>query len=536
MPVPKHLTRCFHYDSATGKPLRGGCFRPETCRFAHPTDPEWEISKESIQTRTPQSAGKYRRSSRSRSPRRPVRPPSRSISPTRHRRSYESDPRMDNRAGTSTDAHRGSTRSSIASQSPAPPAPPKPLPPPFTAPPLTPRSLPVPPPLPAAFSASEPRPAPTLLTPEERKVKWDQILPLVADCVQAQQAHLDSVKEMENFEKMLQTQRFAKMSGTDKERVDRRLAELKSASEEKGKRVSTALKVLKDTNWWPVGPNQEGVADKYRDLIQYVSSLHSTATEMHQQYLKNAQSVSASGSTSEAPSHDPNSRPLKRRRLSADAAPSMDSADATDFEKLRDKLVALEERFAEIQNDILSLESRNEDEITAQIEAKLESISLDPSGSSELARADERMKIADAQLDQLMDAVKLLMTESEILTKAAQTLDKEEQRYPEELLALQRRFQVYEKAYDKDQKSMEAFSAALDALKARPPAPASLPLEFIITAIDEPIRDTVQATVRPIVEKMIKELDEKIAKQDAETYGKLWQKIGLTFKVMDAVS
>lgn len=76
----------------------------------------------------------------------------------------------------------------------------------------------------------------------------------------------------------------------------------------------------------------------------------------------------------------------------------------------------------------------------------------------------------------------------------------------------------------------------MDALRNRPPSPASLPLEFILTTIDEPIRDSVQSAVRPIVDKMAKQLEEKIVKQDAEAYGQLWGKIALTLKVVDAVS
>ncbi|KAJ7452400.1 hypothetical protein B0H11DRAFT_290008 [Mycena galericulata] len=103
-------------------------------------------------------------------------------------------------------------------------------------------------------------------------------------------------------------------------------------------------------------------------------------------------------------------------------------------------------------------------------------------------------------------------------------------------MALQQRFQAYEDANEKDQQSMEALTEALNALRARPPTPPSLPLEFILSTIDEPIRDSVQSAVRPIVDRMAKQLQEKIVQQDAEIYGQLWDKITLTLKVVNAVS
>ncbi|KAJ7109387.1 hypothetical protein C8R44DRAFT_802387 [Mycena epipterygia] len=552
--------RCFHFD-LKGRPIGKGCINGFRCYFAHPEDPEWDELPPGLQ-RTPGSAGKYhsyqrsrsksphrerapRPRSRSRSLHRP-RARSRSSSPSRHQRASASDSRMDSRAGPS-DPYRGS-RSSVAS-TPAPPysafssasfaAPPPILPPPL---------LPAPPALPAAFITSEAAVAPKQpATSEEMKVMWEKVLPLMANCVEARKEHQDSQRNLQDFERMLQTPRYTVLiTPADQQRVDRQLAELKALREEKGREVTAALHALKETNWWPVGPNQdEGAADKYRDLVQYALQLNSTAAEMYKEYVKKAHHAPAAPApllAVQIPAPESSSRPLKRRRLSS-AAPALDPADAADLDTLRDKLEMLEDRIENIHNDVLTLETQNEEDIVARIESKLESFSLEPydragpnSAGLELEQVDQRVKKATHEAGLLAQEVVNLMEESAALRSQTEALTKEREKDLEEMEQMQKAFQEYEEASTRDRAAMEALSTALKAYRDQPPAPASVPLDFLLTTIDEPVRDTVRAAVQPIVNNMTKELEETILKQDRETYGHLWGKIALTLKVVDAVS
>jgi hypothetical protein len=268
----------------------------------------------------------------------------------------------------------------------------------------------------------------------------------MATCVEARKVHQDSQKDLHDFERMLQTPRYTTLlTDADKERVAQKLVELKAARDEKGKEVTNALSALKDTNWWPVGPNQdEGAAEKYRDLIQYALQLDKTASEMYQAYVTKTLNAPAPASASGAvpqtavdvSPHD-SARPLKRRRVSNaadDAAPSLDPADVAELEKMRERLENLDERVAEIQNDLMSLETQNADDIFAQIDARLEGFSLEPRdhadgpSSSELKRVEESVKKTNKDMDDLGLEIALLISESEKIRTQSELLDKEREK------------------------------------------------------------------------------------------------------------
>ncbi|KAJ7709894.1 hypothetical protein B0H17DRAFT_1029666 [Mycena rosella] len=548
--LKKFKVRCYHYNSE-GQPLRGGCFKGDSCRFPHPNDPEWEeASIPQSLTSKYASYRSHRPSSRSRSPRpsnRPhphphPRPRSPSPSPSRHRPASASTARMDSRAGAS-DGYRGS-RSSVTSNSPAPPR----HPPAFAAPPpLPPPPLPVPPSLPAAFSAPDAGAARKPSTREEMKVMWDRVLPIMADCVEARKVHQDALRNLQDFEKMLQTPRYTVLvKPEDKARVDHRLADLKAVCEEKARGVTTALNLLKETNWWPVGPNQdEGAAEKYRELIQYAGQLNITASDMYQAYMKKSLAAPASDLVPEpAVNIDPRdstSRPLKRRRVSdaAEEPPALDPADVIELEKLQDTVAGLDDRISNIHSDLIALQNQNEEDIEDIIDKKLESLSLEPRGhpdSSELEQVDLRVKKNTQYLDELSKEVVVLMSDSAELQAQTERLKQEEDADRAEIEAMRVQFQAYEDASKKDRDAMEALSAALEAYRDQPPAPASVPLDFLIQSIDDPIRDAVRSVVRPMVEEMGQDLQQKMLSQDKQLYTEIWGKIALTLKVVDAVS
>ncbi|KAJ6547574.1 hypothetical protein B0H19DRAFT_1166399 [Mycena capillaripes] len=552
----KFSTRCFHFED-DGRPIDPSSHHHQAnsiCKFSHPNDEEWLSASPARRRFHPNPPSKYpsfsRRDhdSRSRSPHRSVRGRSRSRSPiSRHRRSDTSESGMDPRR----DGYRRAS-GSIASNSPAPSRQPKqpsfyaPPPPTSAAPPPPPPALPIPPSLPAIFTASDVAPKPS--TQEVMKVMWDKLLPLMADCVEARKVHQDSQKELQGFERMLQTPRYTTLvTDAEKELVSQRLAELKAARDEKGKELTAALNALKDTQWWPVGPNQdESAAEKYRELIQYAVQLNNTASEMYQAYVTKSLNAPASGAAPETPANvapqESSSRPLKRRRVSnaADDTPAIDVAEVAEIEQ---KLMTMEERIGELQNDLFSFETQNEEDILAQIDAKLESFSFDPPdhpggpSSSELQRVEQNVQKTNKDLDDLGQVVASLITESNSIRTQDELLDKEKQKHLEELTAMQLKFRALEESSRTDQETFSALNAAFKALAAQqPPSPPSLPLEFILRAIDEPIRDAVQSAVRPMVEDLEKDLKEKMAKQDAETYGQLWGKLALTLKVVEEIN
>ncbi|KAJ7155956.1 hypothetical protein C8R43DRAFT_998473 [Mycena crocata] len=521
--------RC-HFFSSDGTPRGKGCPRSTaTCNFVHPDDARWPDARipNSPHFNRDRFNREDRRDDRSRSPvRRPARPRSRSrsYSQERHRRtsSRMSDSRMDVR----TDYNYG--RSSHAS----------------------------PPTLPHSFTAPD---APAKLSsPEEMKVMWEKILPLIADCVEARKAHQDSQQALIDFKRMLETPRYTTLqTPLDAARIASQREILERADEEKRNALTASLAILKDTNWWPVGPgggDGDWAAEKYKELIQYAVQLNETANAMYAAYVKNASAPPAA----DLPTHDP-TRPLKRRRVSNASAstaapppsvvPPVPGIDDAELEVLNDQLSGFEERIADLQNDMQALLEENEEDILAQIDARMEAFSLSPqnlggaagnAAQPELAQMEQQLKRTEKDVHDIGGVVAKLLSDSDVLQMRLEEKEKERAAGRAELDAMKQRLHAYEAARLQDEEQMRALTTALELFNQRAstpaPAPSGLPLDFILRAIDDPIRDAVQKAVRPIVDEMDRGLQECIVKQDKETYGHLWGQIALTLKVVDAVS
>ncbi|KAF8212226.1 hypothetical protein K438DRAFT_1233013 [Mycena galopus ATCC 62051] len=552
----KYNTRCFHYRDDGSRKSKG--FHSNTCRFAHPDDPEWLTASVPVQRyHSPAPKERYssnsyprHRDSRSKSPRR--RDPESSSSRRRSRsfsresrdrertsshRPPSADPRMDPR--------RPLPSVRVPSSSPAPPKQPATFAPPPPPPPI----IPVPPSLPARFTASDtvPKPAPQ----EEMKVMWEKVLPLLANCVEAQKAYQDAQSELTKYERLLKTDRYMRLCGdAERARAQQERARLATVRDDMDKVVRNSLHALKDTAWWPVGPNQDdNAAEKYRELLGYALELNKVANGMYQAYVNKLSNAPASASSVTAvhappPQSGSDPRPPKRRRVSdaADGAPPLDAADVAEIGKIREHVEKLADQVYDVQNELQELQNQNTEDIVAQIDAKFEAFALDvednPSGASaaELQRVDATINKAAQDMSGLGTEIVTQMTTSTALRTQTDELKAEMAQQGAQFAAMQAQLHAFQEASERDRHTIDALTVACDKLMQQPaPSPPSLPLDFILAAIDEPIRDTVQAIVRPMVEDLDRELREKIAKQDAETYGHLWAKIALTLKVVDAV-
>ncbi|KAJ7273724.1 hypothetical protein B0H12DRAFT_1090798 [Mycena haematopus] len=546
----KYNTRCFHFGD-DGARVSGG-FHSKECRFAHPNDPEWLTAGTSRKKPPKYSSPRYR-DSRSRSPRRRSRSRSRSRT-TSYRDQPSADPRMDPRRPLSS-VPPGSPALSKPAFAPPPLLPPRSLPPPLplprsAPPPPPPPFISVPPPMPTALTASDA--APKFSTQEEMTVQWNKVLPLLATCVEARKAFQNSEKDLSEYESMLNSQRYKKLlTDADRVRVEQERAKLTAARDETSRVVTSSLQALKDIAWWPVGPNQdEGAAEKYREILRYAGDLHNTANKIYEVYMKTSNAAS-SGTAVAGPSQQRDSsdaRPLKRRRLSnaTDEAPALDAADAAEMEKMRERLDKLTDQVCDIQNDLHALQASNTDDITAQIDARMETLALDmqdnqaagKDSSAELQKLEAIVTKTNKDMNEsLGPEIVALVGQSEKFREQGEVFKMELEQQSVQFAAMQAQFDTFQTELTKDREALYTLSVTFGKLKEQqPPSPPALPLDFILAAIDEPIRDTVQTIVRPMVDDLDRELKERIAKQDAEMYGNLWGQIALTLKVVNAVS
>ncbi|KAF7363456.1 hypothetical protein MSAN_01001400 [Mycena sanguinolenta] len=407
----------------------------------------------------------------------------------------------------------------------------------FPCPRPPPQSVPAPPPmislppsLPAALMASETAPK---LSTQEMTVMWEKILPLLATCIEARKSYLDSDKDMQNFEAMLSTSRFKQLgTDADRARVEQERTRLTGARDEASKEFTKSLHALKDTAWWPVGPNQDdGAAEKYREIIRTRARGATPAPPVD------------GPSQQQRESSDP--RPLKRRRVSdaADDAPALDTASVAELESIQTDVQRLEDQVAEIQNELHTFQTTAMDDMANQIQARMEGLALDAQGiastggGADLDGLRTTTTETSKNVDELAVMVASLMEQSETLGKKEEALRNEVEQQKVQFAAMQTQFDAFQREIDQDKDTLRALTTAFEKLEAQQPPPApTLPLDFILAAIDEPVRDTVQSIVRPMVDDLDRDLKEKIANQDKETYGNLWAKIGLTLKVVNAVN
>ncbi|KAJ7079872.1 hypothetical protein C8R43DRAFT_1143193 [Mycena crocata] len=386
--------------------------------------------------------------------------------------------------------------------------------------------MPPPPTLPSFFTAPSP--------PEDMKAAWERIISLVGDCVEARKAHQDSQKSLVDFERMLRTPRFAMpQTPADAARLAYQGETLKRVDEEKRKALATSLAVLKDTNWWPVGLGRgdgERAAEKYEELIQLVLQVNVEAKAMHATYLKTALPASA--------------LPIKRRRISHPSAlgPAPHTLPAIDdarLDSLHDQLSNLERRIADLQNHVQALSEQNRECIRREIDARLETLSfsvqsLSPAATDasppelELARKKQHWMGMEKGVHDVGDTIAKLLVDLEVLKQQVEASEKQQAAEKAELNAariLKQRIHAYEAQRLQDEEEMLALTATFESLSQHSSLPAAPPLDFILRAIDDPIREVVQKEVRPIVDEMDRSLHEYIVKYDQELCRQLWTRI-----------
>ncbi|KAK7014855.1 hypothetical protein R3P38DRAFT_2997988 [Favolaschia claudopus] len=578
--VDKYNTRCFHFDNDTGKRVSNG-FHSDACRFAHPADSNWDQARPAAPSRirqrdfTPPRRHYDSQSAAYTHPRSRSRTRSHRYSPEPSARRERREPSEDRRGrrDPSVDRKRGSSmdrkREPSMDRSKPPPLPVV-LPPPLPRPPPVPAPMaPPPPPAPPPSLTRPDPPAPASREPE-RKVMWDQILPLFANCVDLRKGLQDAQTDLSDYERMLETPRYTSLcTDAERERVDAERVRLQTVLDAKKTDLKAAVDALKATSWWPVGPEWDN-ADKYNELIEYAKSLKQLTEGVYETYVTKKQNVpsNAAPPPPQASSDANDNRPLKRRRVSdaAEVSAPLNAIDVTELEQMRDRTDKLNDLILDLQNDVVALDDSTRQLVVDEVEARMEELALEVgeegtrgggSKPEELQKVEQTLNKTTQDMGVVAGEIANLMAESETFRAQTEALKAEMEQQQKQIAALKEQFEVIEKTTMFDQEALVALIAAFDKIQppsapqpspssastsAPPPTSAlipstsSLPVDFIMTTIDEPIRDIVQSIVRPLVDDLGRDLKEKIAQQEKETYGQLWGQVGLTLKVVEAVN
>jgi len=105
---------------------------------------------------------------------------------------------------------------------------------------------------------------------------------------------------------------------------------------------------------------------------------------------------------------------------------------------------------------------------------------------------------------------------------------------------MQQRLQAYADAREKDLKEIGALNAALSAHITRPPSPPAsprtLPPEYILQVIEEPLLESVRSNIEPLIHQLRGSIQDMLCTQNAEMYDTLWGKLSLTLRMVEAIS
>jgi chromosome segregation ATPase len=176
----------------------------------------------------------------------------------------------------------------------------------------------------------------------------------------------------------METLRLPSLPDDGKQALSAEIAKLESQRDDTKKSLDEKISRLTHSNSWPINPRdevEEGELEKYQEMTKYVEELKNTATEMNR-VLNDIRERKSSEEHDHVTAMDVDlpegtAHLLKRRPLS-DAEHPPPATEEVDT--LRDKLLDLEDRFAEFENDLNEHNQELMQEVKAYIEGKADEI------------------------------------------------------------------------------------------------------------------------------------------------------------------
>jgi hypothetical protein len=92
---------------------------------------------------------------------------------------------------------------------------------------------------------------------------------------------------------------------------------------------------------------------------------------------------------------------------------------------------------------------------------------------------------------------------------------------------------------ERDKKAADALGAALAAHLANPPPlppPTTIPQEYILQILDEPIQDAVRSHIKHLLDRLRTDVATLMRTKNEELHTTLWGKVTMTLKMVDAIA
>jgi hypothetical protein len=216
--------------------------------------------------------------------------------------------------------------------------------------------------------------------------------------VQAHSEYKTLTAELENCRRLTNSWNFAQLPQQDQTRLNTRVRDLESKSQEKRNLYDTLIAQLVETEVWPIAKRPEDSELGYNQLFKYVAELRDTVTEMNA--LLHDMIAQRNIRISEQETEQEHSRPSKRRRLSIDRTIIQEEAflrvppDSAGLEEIQDKLTGFEESLSNFENNLTQHDRELGDELDSRLAVRLDE--LRASGKVAAAMANKKTPPSEA--------------------------------------------------------------------------------------------------------------------------------------------
>ncbi|KIL69758.1 hypothetical protein M378DRAFT_7570 [Amanita muscaria Koide BX008] len=382
------------------------------------------------------------------------------------------------------------------------------------------------------------------LTTEQKRQVWTEYIQLLADNIQQGSEAKKLEGDISLLERILSLSSEESVAGARKATVGTKLAALNAQLKElENKKQGTFSRITAAENWPvpPIGDNQDKealskVAAYHEELSQCVEKINSLLA-------RSASVIPSDASVGDA------GRPPKRRRTDdggkeeRQEPPARASPDVS--EEMRDRVLKFHESMTTIQNYQTTLRNDLTAEYKEYIDAKMEDAVKDAATSVEAAEEkfkvlESNIKLSDNDLEELaVDIEKLMLDNQAFGTQIAETNQTITDTIASITQLQQRQLELTNRR-DQQGKAIEALQAAVAAHTARPTSPPISPvlppIDYIVQAVHDPLLDAARSAIKPLLTSTKEDIEGLLKERHAEMYQTLWSRLGLTLKVVDALS
>jgi chromosome segregation ATPase len=289
----------------------------------------------------------------------------------------------------------------------------------------------------------------------------------MTDCIHARAQHMKLEEEVRDFHRIARSWRYASLPEDDKTRLNAQIADIELRCEDKKKTLNASVARLVEADSWPVGQRsqvQDDVEDKYREVVRYVEELKNTATEMNN-VLNDIREVKIeqrnnAGIPMDVDWQEGQSRPLKRPRVSDDLddegsrAPRQYQPTSEEVEEIREKLLAIEGRLCNFENDLIAHDEDLKDELDGLLEAKFEELHkgeslLDTPQSNGVGQSGKFLEVernintTGEQVGELAEEVGNLILRSSAVDSDIERLRRENEQFKQDFVLVPIHFSWY---------------------------------------------------------------------------------------------